>query len=84
MITRLKEKNNDPNDSFKIMRVKDRLNQGTRDVLINAWISKKNGTGIICEIQLAVITNIDKKQELLDQFNHFLYELKRSKLGPIS
>ena len=62
------------------MRIKDRLNQGTRDVLINAQIGK----GIICEIQLAVITNIDNKQELLDQYNHFLYELKRAKLGSIS
>ena len=28
--------------------------------------------------------NMEKKQELLDQYNHFLYELKRAKLGSIT
>ena len=40
--------------------------------------------GLVWEIQLAVTSNVDKKQELLDNYNHFLYELKRAKLGPIS
>ena len=48
--------------------------------MINARINK----GLTCEIQLAVTSTSDKKQELLDQYNHFLYELKRSKLGPIT
>ena len=77
---RLNEKNNDPGDPFKIIRTKDLLSHGTRDILINAQLGK----GLVCEIQLAVISNIDKKQELLDQYNHFLYELKRAKLGPLS
>lgn len=80
LIRRLNEKSNDPADPFKIIRIKDRLRNGTRDILINAQLRK----GLVCEIQLAVISNIDKKQEQLDQFNHFLYELKRAKLGPIS
>lgn len=67
-------------DKFNIVRIKDRLNQGTRDIMINALINK----GIPCEIQLSVTSNTDKKQELLDHYNHFLYELKRSKLGPIT
>jgi len=62
------------------VRIKDRLNKGTRDILVNAQIKK----GLICEIQLAVTSNMDKKQELLDQYNHFLYELRRAKLGPIT
>lgn len=53
---------------------------GTRDILINAQV----GRGLVCEIQLAVASNMEKKQELLDQYNHFLYELKRAKLGSIT
>jgi hypothetical protein len=68
------------NDKFRIVRIKDRLHLGTRDIMINARINK----GLTCEIQLAVTSTSDKKQELLDQYNHFLYELKRSKLGPIT
>lgn len=48
--------------------------------MINAQINK----GLVCEIQLAVTSQTDKKQELLDSYNHFLYELKRSKLGPLT
>lgn len=80
LLKRLKDKSNDSNDPFNIIRVKDRLNSGTRDILINAQV----GNGLVCEIQLAVTSNIDKKQELLDQYNHFLYELKRAKLGAIT
>ena len=53
---------------------------GTRDIMINGQINR----GLVCEIQLAVTNNSDKKQELLDSYNHFLYELKRSELGPIT
>lgn len=60
--------------------MKDRLNQGTRDIMINA----QYGGGLVWEIQLAVTSNVDKKQDMLDKYNHFLYELKRAKLGPIS
>lgn len=48
--------------------------------MINAQIDR----GIPCEIQLGVASNMEKKQELLDQYNHFLYELKRAKLGSIT
>ena len=41
--------------------------------------------GLVCEIQIAVTSSSsDKKQELLDGYNHFLYELKRSELGPLN
>jgi hypothetical protein len=81
LLKRLKDKNDDSKDPFKIVRIKDRLNTGTRDILINATLGEG---GLVCEIQLAVTSNIDKKQELLDQYNHFLYELKRAKLGSIT
>lgn len=68
---------------FKLIRVKDRLNLGTRDVNCNIRFRKN---GLISEMQLSVASNnnIETKQEKLDSYNHFLYELKRSKLGPLS
>ena len=53
---------------------------GTRDILINGQL----GEGLVCEIQLSVSSKVEKKQELLNHYEHFLYELVRSKLGPIS
>lgn len=38
---------------------------------------------ILCEIQLAVTDDFEEKQKMYDAFNHYLYELKRSELGPI-
>ena len=68
---------------FKLVRVKDRLNLGTRDINCNLRF-KKNG--FLSEMQLSVVSNnnIETKQEKLDSYNHFLYELKRAKLGPLS
>jgi hypothetical protein len=43
---------------FSIVRIKDRLNLGTRDIMINAQINK----GLVCEIQLSVTSSSDKKQ----------------------
>ena len=73
-------KNLNNQEAFNIVRIKDRLHLGTRDIMINAQVNK----GLVCEIQLAVTSQSDKKQELLDSYNHFLYELKRSKLGPLT
>lgn len=54
---------------FKIVRIKDRLETGTRDILINI-----NFMGIyLAEIQLAVEETVDTKQQSFDNFNHFLY-----------
>lgn len=36
------------------------------------------------QLSVASNNNIETKQEKLDSYNHFLYELKRSKLGPLS
>jgi recombinational DNA repair protein (RecF pathway) len=52
---------------------------GTRDILINTIYCGK----FLCEIQLAITEEVDKKQQAYDAFNHYLYELKRSNLGPI-
>ena len=64
---------------MKIIRVKDRLDSGTKDVLINVMFNDI----CPCEIQLSVISSSDEKQSYFDKFNHFLYEIKRAYLGPI-
>lgn len=66
-------------EPFKIVRIKDRLNLGTRDILINVLFMNI----FLCEIQLAVEEYVDSKQVSYDSFSHFLYELHRSRLGPI-
>ena len=76
MLKRLSESDE---EVFKIVRIKDRLEMGTRDILINALFMQR----ILCEIQLAVTDTVDEKQMKFDSFNHYLYELKRSCLGPI-
>lgn len=37
----------------------------------------------LCEIQLAVEEYVEAKQMSFDSFSHFLYEMNRSRLGPI-
>jgi hypothetical protein len=59
----------DESDFFKIVRIKDRLELGTRDILINVSYKGK----ILCEVQLAVTDEIDTKQQAFDAFNHYLY-----------
>lgn len=49
--------------------MKDRLNLGTRDILINVLFMNI----FLCEIQLAVEEYVDAKQLSYDSFSHFLY-----------
>lgn len=65
---------------MKIVRVKDRLEKGTKDILIN--ILYKNT--LLIEMQLAVTTNRTKFIDFSNKYNHVLYELKRAEFGPIS
>ena len=69
----------DKTDYIKIVRIKDRLDMGPRDILINIIYENR----MLCEIQLAVTDEVDTKQQAFDAFNHYLYELKRSNLGAI-
>lgn len=55
----------------EIIRVKNKLHEGTKDILINFKI---NGSFLIGEMQLSLG---DAKDELNDHFCHFLYELQR-------
>lgn len=66
---------------MKIVRIKNRLNKGTNDILINV----KFNNMIICEIQLEVINKSKSKFiQCSNAFSHYIYEMKRSIFGPIS
>lgn len=66
---------------MKIIRIKNRLREGTNDILLNVRFNDK----IICEIQLEVINKSKTKFiQCSNAFSHFIYELKRSIFGPIS
>ena len=67
-------------DFFRILRVKNRLETGNKDILINFLYRKT----IIVEMQLGVKNKVSKKIEYSNAFNHYIYELKRSKFGPLT
>jgi hypothetical protein len=59
-------------DYFEVVRVKNKLHESTRDILINLKI--KNSF-MMCEMQLAIG---DDRDEINDHFCHNMYELHRS------
>lgn len=65
---------------FKIIRIKNRLKEGTNDILMN--VRYKNV--FICEAQLAVNSDHSNFIKCSNKYNHFIYEVKRSIFGPIS
>jgi hypothetical protein len=64
---------------FKIIRIKNRLETGTQDIMINA----KFNNLINCEIQIAVNTSQSEFMRCSNKINHFIYELERAQFGPI-
>lgn len=69
------------NHSIKLVRVKNRLSTGNRDFLINFTFGS---CPLICELQIGLKDSADEKSAYQDHYNHFLYELARSKFGPLS
>ena len=68
-------------EKLKIIRVKNRLRQGTNDILINIEFNN----AVICEIQLEVISKSKSKfARCSNAFSHYIYEMKRSIFGPIT
>lgn len=65
---------------MKIVRVKNRLATGNRDILINLMYRNS----LIIEMQLAKKSGKSDFIERSNAFNHYIYELKRSKFGPLS
>ncbi len=66
-------------DKFKIIRIKNRLEQGTQDIMINA----KFNNLINCEVQIAVNTSQSEFMRCSNKINHFIYELERAQFGPL-
>ena len=54
---------------MKIIRIKNRLNDNNRDILINFKLYDK----LIAEVQLAIGSEINKEVELANNFSHFIY-----------
>jgi hypothetical protein len=67
-------------EKLKIVRVKNRLNLSTNDILLNV---RFNGL-ILCEVQLAVKTEASEFIKCSNTFCHYLYELERSPFGSIA
>jgi len=65
---------------LRIVRIKDRLEQGTRDILINLMYRDTT----LVEMQLAVKGSKSKFIEQASKLGHYLYELERSQFGPVS
>ena len=65
---------------MKVIRVKNRLEKGNRDILINLWYRRN----IIVEIQLKVDEAKHNFITCSNNFNHYLYEIKRAEFGPIT
>jgi hypothetical protein len=55
------------NPDYEVIRVKNKLNESTRDILINF---KPRNSFLVCEMQLALG---DSKDEINDHFCHYLY-----------
>lgn len=70
----------EPESDIKIIRIKNRLRQGTHDILINIRFKNK----FLCEIQLGVNSKKSKFLSCSNLFSHYIYELGRSQFGPIT
>jgi DNA polymerase elongation subunit (family B) len=65
---------------LRIVKIKNRMFQKDNDILINLFFRNR----VICELQLSVHKEENKKERLYSDFNHFIYELKRSEFGIIA
>lgn len=65
---------------WKVNRIKNRLAQGTRDILINLVYRDK----MIVEVQLQVDEAKSHFIMCSSSFKHYLYELGRAEFGPVS
>jgi hypothetical protein len=69
-------------EKLKIIRVKNRLKSGTNDLLVNV----RYNNAFTAELQLKVKTKVahSRFSGCSYNFSHFIYEIQRSKFGPIS
>lgn len=80
LYTELERMSRKKDSGLKIMRIKNRLEKGTKDILINFLYKNM----ILVEMQLAITTNRTKFIDFSNKYNHVLYELRRAEFGPIS
>lgn len=66
-------------NKFKLVRLKNKLNQKDNNILINYMFLGK----VQCELQLS-IQDMKGKEKNYYNFNHFIYELIRGKFGVIT
>ena len=66
-------------DKFKLVRVKNKLDQKDNNILLNYMLLGK----VQCELQLSV-QDMRPKEKNYANYNHFLYELTRGKFGVIT
>ena len=75
----MERRHRQPNSGIKIIRVKNRLNKGNKDILMNLLFRGE----MVVEMQLAIKSDKSKFIECSYNFNHYLYELRRAQFGPI-
>ena len=63
--------------TLKIVKIKNKLDTETRNILINLMYRQK----LLVEIQLGIDDKKSKFLECSNEFNHFVYELQRAKFG---
>ena len=76
----LHEISRDRPEKLKIVRIKNRLRRGTNDILVNVRFNET----LLCEIQLSVNSKSSQFINHSNLFSHYLYELERSKFGPLT
>lgn len=75
----LLDKSGEMKNKFKLVRVKNKLDQKDNNILINYMFLGK----VQCELQLS-IQDMKSKEKNYYNFSHFVYELTRGKFGAIT
>lgn len=75
----LLDESKDMKGKFKLVRIKNKLQDSANNILINYLFMGK----VLCELQLS-IQESKKKEKNFYIFSHFIYELTRGNFGAIS
>ena len=75
----LLDENSSMKDKFKLVRIKNKLDEPANNIIINYLFMGK----VLCELQLSIQESKGKEKNYYS-FSHFIYELTRGKFGVIS
>ena len=75
----LLDENSSMKDKFKLVRIKNKLDEPAKNIIINYLFMGK----VLCELQLSIQESKGKEKNYYS-FSHFIYELTRGKFGVIS